>query len=202
MIPLPTPRTDWSTSALALLLLLLASGHASAQAPEPPGPWVLDVRGATSGLPSDTAFFPEISIDTLVPSRGFGFDVGAHVYLFSVGPSRVGVGASYLSARGTTDTVTAHVTSLAPQVSFNFGSRTGWSYLSAGAGTASVRTTAVQLTGTAEQETGAVLTMNFGGGARWFLTSHLGVGFDIRWHRLSSTPTTMLFSAAAGFSVH
>ena len=187
---------------LGLVLLLLAPVAAHGQALDPPGPWVLDVRGATSGLPSDTAFFPSLAVDTLVPSRGFGFDVGAHVYLFSLGPSRIGVGASYVEARGTTDTVTANVRTVAPQVSFNFGSSNGWSYLGAGLGRAWVRTTAVQLSGTAEQETGGVASINFGGGARWFLTSRIGVGFDVRWHRLASTPKTMLLSAGAGFSIH
>lgn len=188
--------------ACVLLLVLMFAGEAFAQAVDPPGPWVLDVRGATSGLPSDTAFFPALAVDTLVPSRGFGFDVGAHVYLFSLGPARVGLGASYLQARGTSDTVTANVSTVAPQISFNFGSSNGWSYLGAGLGRASVRTTAVQLSGTAEQETGSVASINVGGGARWFLTSHIGIGFDVRWHRLSSTPTAMLLSAAAGFSIH
>ena len=188
--------------ACVALLILLVTGQAFAQAVDPPGPWVLDVRGATSGLPADTAFFPALAVDTLVPSRGFGLDVGAHVYLFSLGPARVGLGASYLQARGTSETVTANVRTIAPQISFNFGSVNGWSYLGAGFGRAWVRTTAVQLSGTAEQETGGVPSVNFGGGARWFLTERLGVGFDVRWHRLSSTPNAMLLSAAAGFSIH
>jgi hypothetical protein len=183
-------------------VLLLAAETAHAQALDPPGPWVLDLRGATSGLPSDTAFFPPLAVDTLVPSRGFGFDLGAHVYLLSLGPARVGVGASYIRARGTSDTVTANVSTVAPQISFNFGSANGWSYLGAGLGRAWVRTTAVQLTGTAEQESAGIMALNFGGGARWFLTSHIGVGFDVRWHRLESTPKAMLVSAAAGFSIH
>jgi hypothetical protein len=186
----------------ALAAVLACAGRASAQAPEPPGPWVLDVRGATSGLPSDTAFYPPLSLDTLVPSRGFGFDIGAHVYPLSLGPARVGLGATYLRARGTSESVAANVGTLAPQVSFNFGSRNGWSYLSAGFGRAWIGTTAEQLTGTAEEESGGVRAVNFGGGARWFLTSHVGIGFDVRWHRLSSTPQATLVSAAVGFSVH
>jgi hypothetical protein len=199
-VGLAAPRTR--LGYVGLLLLLIDPARVHAQALEPPGPWVLDVRGATSGLPSDTTFFPTLAVDTLVPSRGFGFDVGAHVYLFSLGPARVGIGANYVQARGTSDTVTANVSTVAPQISFNFGSSNGWSYLGAGVGRAWVRTTAVQLSGTAEQETGGVASVNFGGGARWFLTSRLGVGFDVRWHRLSSTPSTMLLSAAAGFSIH
>jgi hypothetical protein len=183
-------------------MLLALTGRAAAQAPEPPGPWVLDLRGATAGLPSDTAFFPTVPIDTLVPSRGFGFDVGAHVYLFTLGPSRVGVGANYVRVRGTTETVTAELRTVAPQVSFNFGTRSGWSYLGAGLGRGWVATTAQQLAGPASEDSGALTAMNFGGGARWFLTGHLGVGFDVRWHRVSGTPGTMLVSAAAGFSIH
>jgi hypothetical protein len=186
----------------ALAAVLACAGRASAQAADPPGPWVFDLRGATSGLPSDTAFFPPLPTATLVPSRGFGFDIAAHVYMLSLGPARVGLGASYLSVRGTTDTVTSNVRTVAPQISFNFGTTNGWSYLSAGAGRAWMRTTAEQLAGTAERKSDGIAAVNFGGGARWFLTSRLGVGFDLRWHRLASTPKEMLLSASAGFSIH
>ena len=186
----------------ALLLLLAIPAQVLAQGVDPPGPWVVDLRGATSGLPSDTAFFPPISIDTLVPSRGFGFDVGAHVYLISLGRARVGVGSSYVNVRGTSETVTVDVRTIAPQLSFNFGTTNGWSYISAGVGQGWIRTTSAELTGAAEKESGAMTSLNVGGGARWFLRSHLGVGFDLRWHRFSSTPTAMLLSVAAGFSVH
>jgi hypothetical protein len=186
----------------AFAAVLACAPRASAQAPDPPGPWVFDLRGATSGTPSDTAFFPPLPADTLVPSRGFGFEVGAHVYMLSLGPARIGLGASYLRARGTTDTVTTDVRTVAPQLSFNFGTTNGWSYLSAGLGRAWVRTTAEQVTGTAARESDAITAMNFGGGARWFLTSRLGVGFDVRWHRLESTPQAMLLAASAGFSIH
>jgi hypothetical protein len=188
--------------AAAFLLTLFVTRVAAAQPVAPPGPWVLDVRGATSGLPTDTAFFPAVATETLVPARGFGFDVGAHVYLLSLGPARVGVGASYLRARGTAESVTANVTTVAPQVSFNFGTTNGWSYLSAGLGRAWIKTTAVQLAGEAVRESAGLSALNFGGGARWFLASHVGFGFDVRWHRLSSTPGVILLSAAAGFSVH
>jgi hypothetical protein len=185
----------------ACILLLLLTGRAAAQAPEPPGPWVLDLRGATSALPSNTAFFPVIPVDTLVPSRAFGFDVGAHVYLFGLGPARVGIGTSYLRARGTAATTTAEFAALAPQISFNFGSTNGWSYLSAGAGRAWMTTTADQAIGSPERES-AGAAVNFGGGARWFLRSWIGVGFDLRWHRLSGTPRATLMSVGVGFSIH
>ena len=188
--------------AAVVALLLAVAVRAAAQTSGAPGPWVADVRAATAGAPADAAFFPPLSADTLIPSRGFGVDAGAHVYLFPLGPSRMGVGASYLHVRGTSDTVTATVRALAPQVSVNFGTTHGWSYLSGGVGRASVRTEIATETGTLERDSGGVTAVNVGGGARWFLTGHLGIGFDVRWHRLSGPARVTILAAAAGFSVH
>lgn len=190
----------WAHVPVALALLAVAASRAAAQALEPPGPWVVDLRGATSGLPSDTGFYPPLATETLVPSRAFGFDAGAHVYLFTLGPARIGLGASYLRVRGTTPGVTATFSTVAPQVSFNFGSTNGWSYLSAGYGRALVDTTVNDPTGSV-RDSGSLGAVNFGGGARWFIRAHLGVGFDVRWHRLASPGGTQL-SFSAGFSVH
>ena len=60
---------------------------AAAQAKSRPGPWVLDVRGVTSPVPTDPDYYPPLAA-VLVPERGFGVDVGAHVYLFNLGPAR------------------------------------------------------------------------------------------------------------------
>jgi hypothetical protein len=182
-------------------LLLLAAAPAAAQSREPVGPFVIDLRGATSGLPNDTAFYPALPPDTLVPARGYGFDAGGHVYLFALGPARVGVGANYVRVRGTAPGIVARVRTVAPQVSFNFGSHDGWSYLSAGLGRAWVDTEVAGETGAAARESGGVTSINAGGGARWFLASHLAVGFDVRWHRMSGPPRATLMSASVGFSV-
>lgn len=182
-------------------LLLLAAAPAAAQSSEPVGPFVIDLRGATSNLPNDTAFYPGIPPDTLVPARGFGFDAGGHVYLFALGPARVGVGANYVRVRGTAEGIVATVSAVAPQLSFNFGSRDGWSYLSAGIGRAWVETRVDSEMGTATRDWGALTSINAGGGARWFLAAHLAVGFDVRWHRISGPPRTTLMSASVGFSV-
>ena len=196
-----------SRQAVRLLSRLLLAGGVllgapvHAQSPDPPGPWVLDLRGATSGLPKDTAFFPAVATETIVPARGFGFDVGGHVYLFRLGPSRVGVGANYVRARGTTGGVVANVGTIAPQVSFNFGSSEGWSYLSAGLGRAWVKTTVAQEAGRASADSGGLTAINMGGGARWFLAAHLAVGFDVRVHRISGPPRASLFTASVGLSV-
>jgi hypothetical protein len=184
------------------VLLLLAAAPAAGQTQEPVGPYVVDLRGATSGLPNDTAFYPGVPPeDTIVPARGFGFDAGGHVYLFALGPSRVGVGVNYVRVRGTAGGSVAVVSALAPQVSFNFGGRDGWSYLSAGPGRAWVETSLADGAGTLTRESGALNALNAGGGARWFIASRLAVGFDVRWHRISGPPRTTLLAASVGVSV-
>ena len=187
---------------LVVLVLVLVPAAAAAQGQDPVAGYVLDLRGATSNLPTETAFFPGIPLETIVPARGFGFDVGAHVYVLRLGPSRVGLGANYLRVRGTTMGIVANTSTVAPQVSFNFGTANGWSYLSAGLGRAWVTThfdddesDAV----TAESE--SLNATNYGGGARWFLTRRLAVGFDARFHRISGPPKASLFSVSVGFSV-
>ena len=215
-----------TVAALAIAASPAAAQATSQPAPsrvEGPGPWALDIRGVTSPVPDDATFYPALS-EASIPSRGYGLDVGAHVYPFSLGPSRIGFGAVVLSIRstvsstiiqtfddGSTSTVAGQRTTLsmqiiAPQASFNFGSRDGWSYLSLGAGVASIRTeTETVLPG--ERESGRLTAMNFGGGARWFFKPRLAFGFDLRVHRISSgvadgvdTPSVTALSVSAGLS--
>jgi hypothetical protein len=110
------------------------------------------------------------------------------------------------------------VRTVAPQLSFNFGSRQGWSYLSAGYGGASLRSDAPLVVGSSSSATepGAVVIsggsldasrirgVNLGGGARWFLSGHAAIGLDVRFHRLSATATTprvTLVSVSVGLSI-
>jgi hypothetical protein len=49
-----------------------------------------------------------------------------------------------------------------------------------------------------------VRSINWGGGARWFLGPHLGIGFDVRVHHLAGSevlPKATAVSAAAGLSL-
>jgi hypothetical protein len=166
-----------------------------------------------------------------MPARGFGWDVGGHVYLFRFGPSRLGVGASLVRASRTTSPppptpppagsttpprprtipdVEATFTAIAPQVSFNFGSADGWSYLSAGMGFAEVNTATSEIPMSRTIESGRLSSINIGGGARWFRSRHLAFVFDVRFHLISakeralplrSTPRTMLLSASGGIGL-
>jgi hypothetical protein len=202
--------------AIAGVLWLGLSAAAAAQTAtaDRPGPFVIDVRGTTISLPQDPGFYPPVSSTTAVPSQAWGIDVGAHVYPLQLGAARLGIGGMLLRARGTASledlpTVAALLTTVAPQVSVNFGSRAGWSYLSAGMGRATM-TTRISAAGTAPArlvDSGARSSMNFGGGARWFARSHLAFTFDVRFHMVRSggdatpTPGTTQVAVSAGISL-
>jgi len=190
--------------AIALVSLVLFASVAEAQEPppEPPGPYVIDVRGAISGIPNAIAFFPTVTATDAIPARGFGFDVGGHVYPASLGHSRLGLGVNFMQVRGSVGPpdVSATVTAVAPQISFNFGTRSGWSTLSAGYGVARVKSRATN----GDADGGQVGALNIGGGARWFLSPHAAVGFDVRFYRLAAgdtVPSTKIVAASAGLSM-
>jgi len=190
------------TRAAVMVLACLVATPAAAQSldPGPPGPWVVDVRGVLSGLPTSEAFYPGRPAGTSVPARGFGIDVGGHVYPFRFAAARIGLGADVLIARGSALDVSATLTTVAPQMSFNFGSSDGWSYLTVGLGVAHLAFVPGESTN--------VRSLNFGGGARWFTGPHLGIGFDIRFHRMAEggsldapTPAFMPVTVAVGLSL-
>jgi hypothetical protein len=176
-------------------VLLVTQVEAQGLTPGKPGPFVIDVRGVTSGIPASPGLYPDLGDQFVVPARGFGFDVGAHVYLFSLGPARLGIGANYIEVRGTATDADATLETIAPQLSFNFGTSDGWSYLSVGAGTARVKAI----------ESASSSAINAGGGARWFMNRHLAVGFDVRFHKIAADGDTMgqstQVSASVGFSL-
>ena len=216
--------------AAAVVLVVALCTHASAQSitPKPPGPFVIDLRGAMVGVPQASSLYPAMPAGTIGPARGFGAEIGVHVYPTHLGPARVGIGATFTEVRGTASTVAGSTTSssstststssssssttttpvvfpdtriwqraVAPQVSLNFGTHDGWSYLSAGYGPVREKTEAVFPAGVATAST-SKSAANFGGGARWFLKQHLGFGFDLRFFRI---PTATVVALAAGFSV-
>ena len=213
--------------AVVLAIVALTPAAASAQV-STPGPYVIDVRGVMSGAPGNAAFYPPVTTSTRVPQRAFGLSGGAHVYPFRFGVSRLGLGVDVMRARGTADTeasiaspsqtaavvstgtvtATMTVTTIAPQLSFNFGTHDGWSYLSAGYGPTTTRG-AVDIP-TSAGGSGAVsrqrrtYAINLGGGARWFLREHMAVGFDVRFHRLRASdgsPSKQIVGLSVGLSL-
>jgi hypothetical protein len=204
------------STVVCLLWLGACSGEtavAQIAAPGPPGPYVVDVRGAITGFPQDAAIFSPVPIGTSLPSLGTGIEFGAHVYPMGLGQMRLGIGVSALRLRGTTspaapDTgsastssststvatapdVDATLTTIAPQLSLNFGSAQGWSYVSAGVGRAHLRTGTSAFGGGQSGEaatvaqsvdSGSRTSINVGGGARWFAKTRLAFSFDLRLH--------------------
>jgi hypothetical protein len=214
---------------LAALVWLAVPAAAQGPPPDPPGPYAVDLRGSLGGFPRASTFFPPVPTGTVVPTRGFGVEVGGHVYLFSLGPARLGVGVSAMRVRhktspaappstGTARTqaprivpdVEATLTTLAPQVSFNFGTEDGWSYLSVGYGRARVNTATSGTATAGVRENGPLDAIDIGGGARWFRSRHLAVTFDVRFHilaakasdpPLAATPRSTVLTAGAGISL-
>ena len=200
---------------------LASCGVAAAQAVEPLRGFVVDAQGATSSYPSDASIgVPRGIAETNLPTRGLGIQVGAHAYPVRWGSATLGFGASFLWTSGSkgpepgepeppvavdATEVTTRMTALMPQVSLNFGTGRGWSYLSGGVGTASLTVSA----GDPEEPGGQVFAWNAGGGARWLFRDHLAFSFDARFLGLSSReasdgspghPSTMRFVLSAGLS--
>jgi hypothetical protein len=207
--------------ALVAAALLVACPPVYAQDPPPPLPRVVvDLQGLVPVFPNDAAQLAEsrgLSV-TELPGAGLGGRAGAHVYLIKYRGITLGVGGEVLIGRsssapaeGSTGLVPVaeRLTAAASQVSFNFGSGQGWSYLSGGVG----RTRwSVHPSGQAEisADTESLPTVNYGGGARWFIKPHLAFSLDARIFEIQpgrptqfgpGSPRTRLFVFGAGISL-
>jgi hypothetical protein len=205
---------------------LMQTGAALAQQEDPIAPFVIDVRGAFASLDA-AGSGPAVGLDkALLPSNGLGLDIGAHVYPLRGRVVSLGVGASLLFARSskapevpedgepdpTDPTVRVRLKGFSPQVSLNFGSRRGYSYVSGGIGT---MTRAIDATDGVmlNEVTGdtRARTLNYGGGARWFMSSRVAFSFDLRFYRVNaqeatissvSLPQQRFFVGSVGISIH
>jgi hypothetical protein len=204
-----------------LLVLLAAVVPVAGQTfdPGPPGPYVIDVRGVITSLPNAFSLLLLSPLETVAPLRGRGIELGAHFYPVSFGVARLGVGASLLRASGSAiavrtegganpPLVDTRVTVIAPQVSLNFGSGDGWSYVSAGFGLGKTEASLSQVGAVVSADAGWGSMLSYGGGARWFLKPRLAFGLDLRVHQFPGKttgtgvlPRTTLVSATAGISL-
>jgi len=98
----------------------------------------------------------------------------------------------------------------------NFGSGTGWSYLSGGIGRSNWAVYRDDV-GSSDADGEVLKTLNYGGGARWFAKSHLAFSFDVRFYALNpgsgvvappdgraawpGSPRTRFMTIGAGISV-
>jgi hypothetical protein len=187
-------------AVLGVLLGLIVSSPAFAQTRQPIPPFVVDVRGFYAGLGTDevTANDLTVSPDDL-PERGLGGAVGVTLYPIRRQSFALGVGGEGLLGWGKSQPVDPEgdpqglpikrrIQSLAGQLSFNFGHRDGWSYISAGMGPLVFETFVGD---TPPPTVSNDLTLNFGGGARWFTSRHLAFCFDLRFYETKPVPTTL-----------
>lgn len=185
----------WATLAVGLVAL-----PAWAQPREALGGAVVDVRVVSTTLPTAAGWAaPVTAAGALIPARGAGVDAGAHVFLGPGSRRRLSLGASGLLAEGRATgldapTVATRLVTAAPHVAINFGHRHGWSYLSSGVGTASVRS---YERGQSEPAASWGMVIHYGAGARWFLREHVAVTLDLRFWALTPRPATPERSSAA-----
>ena len=186
---------------LGLMIVFLPVADVAAQPTTGPIPhFVVDARGSLARFKQDAGLATALQVDSEnLPTMGLGVTLGGHLYVLRSRKITIGVGAELLMARdshgleadeGETPkpTVTTKMTGFAPQISFNFGRDEGWSYISAGLGSARM---------TSERDdqpiTGPISRtrmLNYGGGARWFNTPHLAFTFDLRFYAISPREVT------------
>jgi hypothetical protein len=207
-----------------ILALLISFFPAFAAAQDPPpriGPFVVDVHGTVPRFGED----PELAASRglalgELPGSGLGVHTAAHVYVYTWRVLTIGLGGSFTFARSHQGSkplsnvevgraVTERFTHVAPELSFNFGSGNGWSYISGGIGPGvwSVAPDGQpKLPGDSER----LQTINYGGGARWFAKPHLAFSFDVRYYAINpgtpfgalpGSPRKTLLILGAGISV-
>jgi hypothetical protein len=206
----------------AALVVLCAASPVRAQDPPPRiGPFVLDFHASVPQFPSnDPQLAKSRNIDGLaqLPGNGLGIQAGAHLYLLKIKAVTFGVGAEFAAGRAsqtppagtTTPVLDERFSTFSPQLSLNFGSGRGWSYLSGGIG---VSNWALVPEGQAVSaaDTEPLKTINYGGGARWFIKPHLAFSLDVRFYAINpgtpfvagelGSPRTTLMIIGAGISL-
>jgi hypothetical protein len=182
---------------MLVAILLTGAYPVHAQDPPPRIPWfAVDLHGSMPKFPSDDqslADSRDLKLGQL-PGRGLGVQVSAHLYPLRWRAVTFGIGGELATSRAgktpidtTLRSTTERFTSIAPQLSFNFGTGHGWSYLSGGLGQS---TWALEPQGgqVSPQDSAKLKTINYGGGARWFIKSHLAFSFDVRFYAINPGP--------------
>ncbi len=183
-------------AALLVLLVVPAAAQTPVQPTVAPVPIatlpsvVLDVRGgfASGGQDAKTAAGLKVAT-TDMPGRLRTAVVGLHAYPFRRGRLKLGFGGELLMGSASaqkTDTagkavgpiIRRRLNAVSGQISLNFGTGGGWSYLTAGRGPLKFESYLNEAT---PDGVGSG-TLNYGGGARWFTNAHLAFAVDLRFY--------------------
>jgi outer membrane protein with beta-barrel domain len=209
-------------SVVACVIVVLCAVAAAAQEPPPKiGPFVFDLRGTVPILPTSAQLAQSRGLDeTDLPGAGFGAEAGVHVYVFKWKAITFGVGADVFVARAhrTPDAsngqtfghpVTERFVTASPQISFNFGNGNGWSYLTGGIGPSVWQIVPDGSEPSAADEE-RIRTVNYGGGARWFIKKHVAFNLDVRVYQIDpgtpqlgfvASPRSNIVAISAGVSL-
>lgn len=200
--------------AAAGLFLFVIFCASTARAQEPPpkiGRFVIDFHGTVPRFPNDPLLAN--SHDVVVaelPGHGLGMQAGAHLYVFRWRAVTFGIGGEFAKSRSRktppatqsssqtgVDTTSLRTTeekfsAVGSQLSFNFGTGHGWSYISGGIGKSRW---SVIPEGRAAFPTDVadLKTINYGGGARWFAKTHLAFSLDVRFYAINPGPASQTF---------
>lgn len=214
-------RMRASVFACASLIALLAANRALAQDPPPRiGPFVVDLHATVPRFPQDLQLAQSRDMQLAeLPGNGLGVLVGVHVYPLRWRAVTFGLGGEFATGRArqtpaVAQTIlrpaTERLTTITPQVSFNFGTGNGWSYISGGLGRSTWAVIPQGQEGFAA-DSEQLKTISYGGGARWFMKTHLAFSFDARFYAINpgtpfvagvlGSPRTTLIVIGAGVSV-
>jgi hypothetical protein len=187
--------------------------------PTPVGPFAIDVRAALPKFDQNGFTAGELGVPkATLPTWGLGVQLGAHWYPLHVGKVAIGVGGSVAFGRArrtptdadgntTGPALETRLIAYSPQVSLNFGTGEGWSYISGGIGRAVFDT---RPDTTPADNSRKARVIDFGGGARWFAKPHLAFSIDMRFYSipeqaasatLAATPKTTRVVFGVGISV-
>ena len=207
-------------AAVWTVMMLLSATSVWAQPRQPLPVIVVDLRGFYAALGQD----PVTAGDLLVtpgdlPSRGLGAAGGVQLYPLRGRTISLGIGAEAILARGRNlptveeddepDEGGEVVESLPPinqrligwsgNLSLNFGSRNGWSYVTAGMGPMRFGTFAGNQS--PPRPAPSKMTINYGGGARWFAWRHIAFAVDVRFYQTRPESPTQFYAGRARSSL-
>jgi hypothetical protein len=208
----------------ALATTFLSSAvPARAQDPPPRIPVVvIDVHGTFPRFPKDPLLADSRGITAAeMPGMGRGVQAGVHLRVVKMKAITLGVGGQAMIGRSKQtpppeqqdelQAVTETFRTISAQLSLNFGTGNGWSYVSGGLGRSQWSIVPEGLDPLPGDEE-VLRTFNYGGGARWFPKTHLAFSFDVRFHAVDPgvvsslpgrppSPRTRFLVLAAGISL-
>lgn len=214
------PRRAASVGSCLLAIVLWPAGL-RAQEPPPRIPIVaIDLHATVPRFPSDPTLAASRSMTVAeLPGAGLGLHGAITLYPIRWRAVTFGIGGEVTANRSRHQPPTGNPAlrgaeekflAAAPQLSFNFGSGRGWSYLSGGIGLSQWSLIPDDRADPFPSDTERLKTINYGGGARWFAKSHLAFSFDVRFYAINpgspylgnpGPPRTTLLIVGAGVSL-